>query len=99
MFFSMASIEKEVKIKRKILHNNDHTLFSLISLHIRYFCFIAAVGPITFASTFIGPFRFFLSLIYPPDSQESDIGAIHKVSNCPDLLPEMPRYCCPLVIS
>ena len=36
--------------------------------------------------------------IYPPDSQESDGGAIHRVSNCPDLLPEMPRYCCPLVI-
>ena len=35
--------------------------------------------------------------IYPPDSQESDGGAIHRVSNYPDLLPEMPRYCCPLV--
>ena len=35
---------------------------------------------------------------YPPDLQESDGGAIHRVSNYPDLLPEMPRYCCPLVI-
>ena len=35
--------------------------------------------------------------IYPPDSQESDGGAIHRVSNYPDLLSEMPRYCCPLV--
>ena len=41
---------------------------------------------------------FFYLYIYPPDSQESDGGAIHKISNYPDLLPEMPRYCCPLVI-
>ena len=45
-------------------------------------------------------FCFFYLYIYPPDSQESDGdgGAIHGVSNYPDLLPEMPRYCCPLVI-
>ena len=42
-------------------------------------------------------FSFYLS-IYPPDSQESDGGAIHRVSNYPNLLPEMPRYCCLLVI-
>ena len=40
---------------------------------------------------------FFYFYIYPPDSQESDRGAIHRVSNYPDLFPEMPRYCCPLV--
>ena len=43
-------------------------------------------------------FFFFYLYIYPPDSQESDGGAIHRVSNYPDLLPEMPRYCYPLVI-
>ena len=43
-------------------------------------------------------FFYFYLYIYPPDSQESDGGAIHRVSNYPDLLPEMPRYCCPLVI-
>ena len=43
-------------------------------------------------------FFYFYFYIYPPDSQESDGGAIHRVSNYPDLLPEMPRYCCPLVI-
>ena len=42
-------------------------------------------------------FFYFNLYIYPPDSQESDGGAIHRVSNYPDLLPEMPRYCCPLV--
>ena len=42
--------------------------------------------------------RFFFLYIYPPDSQESDGGVIHRVSNYPDLFPEMPRYCCPLVI-
>ena len=41
---------------------------------------------------------YFYLYIYPPDSQESDGGAIHRVRNYPDLLPEMPRYCCPLVI-
>ena len=40
----------------------------------------------------------FYFYIYPPHSQESDGGAIYRVSNYPDLLPEMPRYCCPLVI-
>ena len=42
-------------------------------------------------------FFYFNLYIYPPDSQESDGVAIHRVSNYPDLLPEMPRYCCPLV--
>ena len=37
-------------------------------------------------------FFYFYHCIYPPDSQESDGGAIHRVSNYPDLLPEMPRY-------
>ena len=37
----------------------------------------------------------FYLYIYPPDLQESDGSAI---GNYPDLLPEMPRYCCPLVI-
>ena len=32
-------------------------------------------------------FFFFYLYIYPPDSQESDGGAIHRVSNYPDLLP------------
>ena len=36
--------------------------------------------------------------IYPPDSQESDGGAVHRVSNSPDLFLEMPRYCCPVEI-
>ena len=43
-------------------------------------------------------FFLFYLYIYPPDSQESDVALIHRVSNYPDLLPEMPRYCCPLVI-
>ena len=47
---------------------------------------------------FLFYFIYFFLYIYPPDSQESDGGAIHRVSNYPDLLPEMPRYCCPLVI-
>ena len=43
-------------------------------------------------------FFYFYLYIYPPDSQESDGGAIHRVSNYPNLLPEIPRYCCPLLI-
>ena len=46
----------------------------------------------------LGFIFYFYLYIYPPDSQESDGGAIHRVSNYPDLLPKMPRYCCPLVI-
>ena len=42
-------------------------------------------------------FLFYLC-IYLPGSQESDGGAMHRVSNYHDQLPEMPRYCCPLVI-
>ena len=41
---------------------------------------------------------YFYLYIYPPDSQESNGGAIHRTSNYPDLLLEMPRYCCPLEI-
>ena len=47
---------------------------------------------------FIYFFFYFYLYIYPPDSQESDGGAIHRVRNYPDPLPEIPRYCCPLVI-
>ena len=43
-------------------------------------------------------FFFFYLYIYPPDSQESDGGAIHRVSKYPDLLPEVAKYCCPVVI-
>ena len=41
---------------------------------------------------------YFYLYIYPPDSWESDGDSIHRVSNYPDLLPKMPRYCCPLLI-
>ena len=40
----------------------------------------------------------FYLYIYPPDSQESVGGAIHRTSNYPHLLPEMSRYCCLLEI-
>ena len=35
---------------------------------------------------------------YPPDWQENNGGAIHRENNYPDLLPEMPSYCCLLEI-
>ena len=38
-------------------------------------------------------FFLFYLYIYSPDSQESDGGALYKVSNYPDLLLKMPRYC------
>ena len=38
----------------------------------------------------------FYFFIYPPDSRGSDGGTIDRTSNYPDLLPEMPRYCCPI---
>ena len=44
-------------------------------------------------------FLFYLYM-YSPDSQESDggINRLHRTSNYPDLLPEMPRYFCLLEI-
>ena len=33
-----------------------------------------------------------------PDSQESVGGALHNANNYRDLLPEMPRYCYPVII-
>ena len=48
---------------------------------------------IVFRLAFSFIFSFYL-YIYPPDSQESDRGA----NTYQDLLPEMPRYCCPLEI-
>ena len=38
--------------------------------------------------------KLFYLYIYPPDLQESDGDVIHRVSNYPNLIPEMPRYCC-----
>ena len=58
-------------------------------------CGAARCGVTNFIYLFI--FLFYL-YIYPPNSQESDEALIHRVSNFPDLLPEMPRYCCLLVI-
>ena len=43
-------------------------------------------------------YLFIYFYIYPPDSQESDGGVIHRASNYPNLLPDMPRYCCLLEI-
>ena len=42
-------------------------------------------------------FSFYL-YIYAPDSQESDGDVVHRASNYPELLSEMPRYCCPVDI-
>ena len=52
----------------------------------------------TILSKILFYFLNFYLYIYPPDLQESDGGTIHRVSNYPKLLPDMPRYCCPLVI-
>ena len=81
-----------VKCVAHLLHN--------CAMRVRaYFKNIDKVVATIKAATIIFFFYFYFSLyIYPPDSQESDGGAIHRVSNYPDLLPEMPRYCCPLVI-
>ena len=40
-------------------------------------------------------FTFYL-YIYFPDSHESDGDATDKANNYPDLLLEMPKYCCPI---
>ena len=40
----------------------------------------------------------FYRYIYPPDSQESDGGVVHRAGSFPNLPLEMPKYCCPLEI-
>ena len=41
---------------------------------------------------------YFCLYIYPPDSQKSAGGAIHRATNYPDLISKIPRYCCSLEI-
>ena len=78
--------QKNTNLKQKFV---NVLIYSIIKQPIIYLIFSAYAALILF---------FFYLSIYPPDSQESDGGVIHRVSNYPDLLPEMPRYCCPLVI-
>ena len=55
----------------------------------------------TFArnDTFIYLFIFyFISIFILLTCRKAMEALIHRVNNYPDLLPEMPRYCCPLVI-
>ena len=84
VLFKIAQSKLTTKKQALVLRQNKIELIECLNfLVFIYFFFI---------------FYFYFNLyIYPPDSQESDGGAIHRVSNYPDLLPEMPRYCCPLV--
>ena len=43
-------------------------------------------------------FFYFISIFILLSCRKATEALIHRVSNYPDLLPEMPRYCCPLVI-
>ena len=43
-------------------------------------------------------FFIFISIFILLTRRKATEALIHRVSNYPDLLPEMPRYCCPLVI-
>ena len=61
--------------------------------NLRHFLLLSGLGYCLQFFIYLFFFFYFNLYIYPPDSQESDGGAIHRVSNYPDLLPEMPRYC------
>ena len=43
-------------------------------------------------------YYFFISIFILLTRRKATEALIHRVSNYPDLLPEIPRYCCPLVI-
>ena len=43
-------------------------------------------------------FYYFISIFILLTCRKAAKAQIHRVSNYPDLLPEMPRYCCPLEI-
>ena len=43
-------------------------------------------------------FFYFISIFILLTRRNAMEALIHRVSNYPDLLPEMPKYCCPLVI-
>ena len=43
-------------------------------------------------------FIYFISIFILLTCRKATEALIHRVGNYPDLLPEMPRYCCPLVI-
>ena len=91
----------QVLIKQRI-HNILHTAKHLQKLSLSILSLSAfimfIIDDIACYTRIIYLFIYFYLYIYPPDSQVSDGGAIHRVSNYPDLLPEMPRYCCPLVV-
>ena len=51
-----------------------------------------------FNIVFIYLFIYFISIFILLTRRKATEELIHRVGNYPDLLPEIPRYCCPLVI-
>ena len=47
---------------------------------------------------YIISFIYFISIFILLTRRKATEELIHRVGNYPDLLPEIPRYCCPLVI-
>ena len=43
-------------------------------------------------------FKNFIAIFILLAHREAMEALLHRLGNYPDLLPEMPRYCCPLVI-
>ena len=75
-----------IKILKEVINAIGHKKLRSTDVSVKFICFIHL-------------FLFlFYRYIYPPDSQESDGGANTYGKQNPHLLPEMPRYCYPLVI-
>ena len=95
-------IRKFIKECLSVGQNRNH--FSKLSIELVSFCSqITVLSHKAILPTCIYTYLHLQSLIfiylyylyiYPADSQESNGGTMHKVSNYPDLLPEMLSYCC-----
>ena len=98
---------KKTKTKQKFLHglysckqvrpiDNKRDQRSL-KVQLPIFLFFVSLKNALYNITVLFFFHFYL-YIYPPDSQESAVGSIHRTRSYPDMLPKMLTYCCPLEI-
>ena len=77
----------------RVFFNSQKSFFHIETL--LHFCDYQALQFRLLLSIF---FIYFISIFILLTRRKATEALIHKVSNYPDLLPEITRYCCPLVI-